>query len=112
MGLLRQERRAQEAFAEEARRCSSLQDLLQRWAKMKPGAPLPPAFLQAQQLLRLSESREEEPRAGATEREKAEPGPMSSSTPPSTVFVVAGRSIVVEVVVAVGLVLLFSIWRP
>jgi len=70
-----EERRAQEAFAEEARRCSSLQDLLQRWAKMKPGAPLPPAFLQAQQLLRLSESREEEPRAGATEREKARGDP-------------------------------------
>lgn len=73
-----EERRGQEAFAEEARRSSSLQDLLQRWAKMKPGAPLPPAFLQAQQLLRPSVSRDEEPRSGEREKAKGEPKPTAN----------------------------------
>ncbi|CAE7190485.1 unnamed protein product, partial [Symbiodinium pilosum] len=53
-----EERRGEEAFAEEARRCVVLQELLQRWANMKPDAPLPQACIQAQQLLKPSEGKD------------------------------------------------------
>ncbi|CAJ1362272.1 unnamed protein product [Effrenium voratum] len=46
-----EERRNQEVLSEEMRRSQALQALLSRWTQLRPDAPLPPACVQAQQLV-------------------------------------------------------------
>ncbi|CAE8740052.1 unnamed protein product, partial [Polarella glacialis] len=46
-----EERRGAEVGAEERRREPAAEELLRRWASLRPGAPLPLAFQQARQLL-------------------------------------------------------------